>query len=123
MSDKQVRINLTLTPGMHEQIESYADNLGIRVTEAARYLMIRGLEQIRVIQTSADSARALKGMTEVFEKELEAQAAAEEERKKQEKKANRTKSKKDRVLVTPDLRPENRKSQNPDSRVKDIFND
>lgn len=119
MSEKQVRINLTVTPGMHDQISAYADNLGIRVTEAARYLMIRGLEQIRVLQTSADSAQALKAMTEVFEKELEAQAAAEEKQKKQKSRG----SKKDRVPVTPDLRPENRTSSKNSSTVKDIFND
>jgi len=119
VSDKQIRINLTLTPGMHEQVERYADSMGIRVTEAARYLMIRGLEQIRVLQTSADSASALKAMTEVFEKELEAQEARENQ-------GNRTKkprAKSDRVPVTPDLRPENRTGSKTSSTVKDIFND
>lgn len=119
MSEKQVRINLTVTPGMHDQITGYADNLGIRVTEAARYLMIRGLEQIRVLQTSADSAQALKAMTEVFEREMDVQ----EELLKREKKTEKGKGKKDRVPVTPDLRPENRTGKKTQSTVKDIFHD
>lgn len=112
MAEKQIRINLTVPPGMYEQIERYADVLGIRVTEAARYLMYRGLEQVRVLQTSADSASALKAMTEVFEMELE-----------REEKAKKSSKATVRVPVTPEQIPENRKTKKSRSTVKDIFND
>lgn len=115
MSEKQIRINLTLKPGMHRSIESYADVMGIGVSEAARYLLMRGLEQVQLLRTSADSATALRTMTEVMEAEFQAQEARE--------KAKKSAKKKDQVLVTPDLRLKNETARNSKSRVKDIFND
>lgn len=67
---KSRRLQVSVPGQLEEKIALYAESLGVSVTEAARHLLLRGLEQVQVIMTARDSAAALREMTQVFDRQM-----------------------------------------------------
>lgn len=65
------RINVSMSDSLHDKIEAYADMMGVSLSEAARHLMLRGLEQVQALVNARDSVDALNRMTSAFDKGLE----------------------------------------------------
>lgn len=117
MSNKKptYRINLAMPEGLYRRIETYADTMGLNLPEAARTLLIRGMESVQVMVSARDSADALNRMTKAFTMELDRES---EQRDASLKKPVVKRSKKARGgIVTPPQSDKN--GTNP--RVKDIF--
>jgi hypothetical protein len=89
--------------------------MGIGVAEAARHLMLRGLEQVQMIMSSKNSVDALNRMTEVMDRGLDIEAGVR--RQIAQKQKVRKERKPVGGLVTPPQSVKNGTNPN----VEDIF--
>ena len=101
------RLQVSLSDSLHEKIEAYADMMGVSIPEAARHLMLRGLEQVQLLMNSKSSVDAINRMTATFDRGLELE---EKERAKRVR---------GRVTPEPSFKSETTKSKS--SPVEDIF--
>jgi hypothetical protein len=109
------RLQVAVSSSLYEKIEVYADVMGIGVPEAARHLMLRGLEQVQMIMSSKNSVDALNRMTEVMDRGLDIEAGLKRQiaAKQKERKAKKPVG----GLVTPPQSVKNGTNPN----VEDIF--
>jgi hypothetical protein len=116
MEKKQsCRLQVAVSPNLYEKIAVYSDVMGIGVAEAARHLMLRGLEQVQMIMSSKNSVDALNRMTEVMDRGLDIEAGLK--RQVAEKQKQRKAKKPVGGLVTPPQGVKNGTNHN----VEDIF--
>jgi hypothetical protein len=114
------RLQVAVSSSLYEKIEVYADVMGIGVPEAARHLMLRGLEQVQMIMSSKNSVDALNRMTEVMDRGLDIEAGVRRDigRKMKERKEKKAVG----GLVTPPQNPKNEtKPESKNRNVKDMF--
>jgi hypothetical protein len=110
------RLQVAVSSSLYEKIEVYADVMGIGVPEAARHLMLRGLEQVQLIMSSKNSVDALNRMTEVMDRGLDIEAGLK--RQVAEKQKERKAKKPVGGLVTP---PQSLKNETkPEGKVRNV---
>jgi hypothetical protein len=68
-NSERERITIALRPEMRERIDHVAAIMGFGTSEAVRYLMARGLEGVTAIIATADSAKTLRSMFEMAERQ------------------------------------------------------
>jgi hypothetical protein len=120
MKKSSSRLQVAVSSSLYEKIEVYADVMGIGVPEAARHLMLRGLEQVQMIMSSKNSVDALNRMTEVMDRGLDIEAGVRRDigRKMKERKEKKPVG----VLVTPPQSLKNEtKPEGKSKNVKDMF--
>lgn len=101
------RLQVSLSESLHDKIEAYADMMGVSTPEAARHLMLRGLEQVQLLMNSKSSVDAINRMTATFDRGLELE---EKER-----------AKRVRGPVTPEPSFKSETDKGKKDRVKDMF--
>lgn len=119
---ESLRLQVTLSGSLYEKIDSYAETMGVSVPEAARHLMLRGLEQVQLLVTSKNSADALRRMTESFDRAMDIEEAGANKPKSQKKSLKKPVSKPlekpVRGLVTP---AQSAKNGTDSENIKDMF--
>jgi hypothetical protein len=68
-NSERERITIALRPEMRQRIDHVAQMMGFGTSEAVRYLMARGLEGVTGIIATADSAKTLRSMFEMAERQ------------------------------------------------------
>jgi hypothetical protein len=111
------RLQIVVSESLLEKIQVYSEVMGIGTTEAARHLMLRGLEQVQLLMSSKSSVDALNRMTAVMDRGLDIEAGVR--RQIGQKQKARKEKKAVGGLVTPPQEDKNVRS----SKVKDMFND
>lgn len=109
------RVNVSLSDSLYQKIEEYAVMMGISLSEAARHLMLRGLEQVQVLSNAQNTVTALNQLTQTFDRALELEEASGKSRSG---KPSRKRGNAGEGLVTP---PQRLKNETKSQTVKDIF--
>jgi hypothetical protein len=113
------RLQVVVSESLYDKIEAYSEMMGIGMTEAARHLMIRGLEQVQLLMSSKNSVDALNRMTQAFDRGLAMEEERESALKRPSKRSPGKAKKPVGGLVTP---PQEDKNVRKSEKVKDMFN-
>lgn len=114
------RLQVSLSGSLSEKVSTYADVMGVGVPEAARHLMLRGLEQVQLLLQSRDSVDALNRMTAVFDRGLDIEENGKQLKKNPKSSSVVQAGKSVRSLVTP---AQSLKNETKSENIEDMFHD